>query len=64
MNESVNTVDAMGVIEESDSLAPKQRAYWQSVIEHDMCDNDKPKDYLTLDEFEQKLTAAAIKLYA
>ena len=64
MNGSVNTLDVMGAIEEPNSLAPKQRAYWQSVIERDRCDKDKAKNYLTLDEFEQKLTAAAIKLYA
>ena len=46
------------------NLTPEQRSYWDSVIERDMCNGDKTKSYLTLDEFEQKLTAAAIKLYA
>ena len=45
-------------------LTSEQRAYWESVIERDVRDRNKTKNYLTLDEFEQKLTAAAIKLYA
>jgi hypothetical protein len=45
-------------------LTPEQRAYWESVIERDIRDKNKAKNYLTLDEFEQKLTVAAIKLYA
>ena len=41
-------------------LTSEQRAYWESVIERDVRDRNKTKNYLTLDEFEQKLTAAAV----
>ena len=57
-------MDDTDVMETQGDLTPEQKAYWQSVIERDMRDRDKPKNYLTLDEFEKKLTAAAIKLYA
>lgn len=64
INTFVDTKDDTDVMEMQDDLTPEQRAYWESVIERDMRDRDKTKNYLTLDEFEQKLTAAAIKLYA
>ena len=64
MNTFVDTLDDTDVMERQDDLTPEQRAYWESVIERDMRDRDKPKNFLTLDEFEQKLTAAAFKLYA
>ena len=64
MNTFVETMDDTDVIEMQGDLIPEQRSYWKSVIERDMRDRDKAKNYLTLDEFEQKLTAAAIKLYA
>ncbi len=64
MNTFVDTLDDTDVMEMQGDLTPEQRAYWESVIERDMRDRNKTKNYLTLDEFEQKLTAAAIKLYA
>lgn len=64
MNTFVDTMDDSDVMEMQDDLSSEQRAYWESVIERDMRDRDKTKNHLTLDEFEQKLTAAAIKLYA
>lgn len=64
MNTFVETMDDTDVMEMQGDLTPEQCAYWKSVIERDMRDRDKAKNYLTLDEFEQKLTAAAIKLYA
>ena len=57
-------MDDTDVMEMQGDLTPEQRAYWESVTERDMRNRDKDKNYLTLDEFEQKLTAAAIKLYA
>lgn len=63
-NTFVDTMDDTDVMEMQDKLSPEQRAYWESVIERDVRDRDEKKNYLTLDEFEQKLTAAAIKLYA
>lgn len=63
-NTFVDTLDDIDVMEMQDELSPEQRAYWESVIERDVRDRDENKNYLTLDEFEQKLTAAAIKLYA
>lgn len=63
-NTFVDTLDDIDVMEMQDELSPEQRAYWKSVIERDVRDRDENKNYLTLDEFEQKLTAAAIKLYA
>ena len=64
MNTFVETMDDTDVMEMQGDLTPEQRAYWESVTERDMRNRDKDKNYLTLDEFEQKLTAAAIKLYA
>ena len=64
MNTFVDTLDDTDVMEMQGDLTSEQRAYWESVIERDMRDRNKTKNYLTLDEFEQKLTAAAIKLYA
>jgi len=64
MNTFVDIMDDADVLEMQGNLTPEQRSYWDSVIERDMRDGDKTKSYLTLDEFEQKLTAAAIKLYA
>lgn len=64
MNTFVDTIDDTDVMEMQGNLALEQRAYWESVIERDLRDRDKTKNYLTLDEFEQKLAAAAIKLYA
>ena len=64
MNTFVEAMDDTDVMEMQGDLTPEQRSYWDSVIERDMRDRDKDKNYLTLDEFEQKLTAAAIKLYA
>ena len=63
-NTFVDTLDGTDVMEMQGDLTPEQRAYWESVTERDMRNRDKDKNYLTLDEFEQKLTAAAIKLYA
>lgn len=63
-NTFVDTLDDIDVMEMQDELSPEQRAYWESVIERDVRDRNENKNYLTLDEFEQKLTAAAIKLYA
>ncbi len=62
MNTIVETQDDIDVMEMQDELTPEQKSYWKSVIERDMQERDKPKTYLTLDEFEQKMTAAAIKL--
>lgn len=64
MNTFVDIIDEADVMEMQGNLTPEQRSYWDSVIERDMRDGNKTKSYLTLDEFEQKLTAAAIKLYA
>jgi phage terminase large subunit len=64
MNTFVDIMDDADVMEMQGNLTTEQRSYWDSVIERDMRDRDKTKSYLTLDEFEQKLTAAAIKLYA
>lgn len=64
MNTFVDTLDDTDVMEMQGNLTSEQRAYWESVIERDVRDRNKTKNYLTLDEFEQKLTAAAIKLYA
>jgi len=64
MNTFVDIMDDADVVEMQGNLTPEQRSYWDSVIERDMRVGDKTKSYLTLDEFEQKLTAAAIKLYA
>ena len=64
MNTFVDTLDDTDVMEMQGDLTSEQRAYWESVIERDVRDRNKTKNYLTLDEFEQKLTAAAIKLYA
>ena len=64
MNTFVDIMDDADVLEMQGNLTPEQRSYWDSVIERDKCNGDKTKSYLTLDEFEQKLTAAAIKLYA
>ena len=64
MNTFVDIMDDADVLEMQGNLTPEQRSYWDSVIERDMRDGNKTKSYLTLDEFEQKLTAAAIKLYA
>jgi len=64
MNTFVDTLDDTDVMEMQGDLTSGQRAYWESVIERDVRDRNKTKNYLTLDEFEQKLTAAAIKLYA
>ena len=64
MNTFVDTMDDTDVMEMQEGLTPEQRAYWESVIKRDMRDRDESKNYLTLDEFEQKLSAAAIKLYA
>ena len=64
MNTFVDTTEDTDVLEMKGDLTPEQLAYWESVIERDIRDKNKAKNYLTLDEFEQKLTAAAIKLYA
>ena len=64
MNTFVDIIDEADVMEMQGNLTPEQRSYWDSVIERDMRDGNKTKSYLTLDEFEQKLTVAAIKLYA
>lgn len=64
MSTFVDTLDDPDVIETHDGLSLEQRAYWESLIKRDMRDRGKPKNHLTLDEFYQKLTTAAIKLYA
>ena len=46
--------------EVQDDLTPEQRAYWEASIERDMRDiaEDKPKKYITLEQFGKELMAA------
>ena len=49
-----------------DDLTPEQRAYWEASIERDLRDiaEGKPRKYISLDEFEEKLIEAVRKIYA
>ena len=66
MTTFIDTFEEIDVAALQDDLTPEQRAYWEASIERDMRNiaEEKPKKYLTLDEFEKKMMDALHKLYA
>ena len=66
MTTFIDTLEETDIAALQDDLTPEERARWETIIEQDMRDIEegKPKNYLTLDEFEKKLIDAVHKLYA
>ena len=66
MNTTVDTEEKVDFDTLQDDLTSEQRAYWEASIERDLrnIEEEKPRNYLTLDEFEKKLIEAVHKIYA
>ena len=60
MTTFIDTLEEAIATEVQDDLTPEERAYWEASIERDMRDiaEGKPKKYITLEQFGQKLMAA------
>lgn len=60
MTTFADTMEETVATEVQDDLTPEQRAYWEASIERDMRDiaEDKPKKYITLEQFGKELMAA------
>ena len=66
MNTTIETEEKTDFEAVEDDLTPEQRAYWEASIERDLRDiaEGKPRKYISLDEFEEKLIEAVRKIYA
>lgn len=66
MTTFIDTLEETDITALQDDLTPEERARWEAIIERDLRERaeGKPKNYLTLDEFEKKLIDAVHKLYA
>lgn len=66
MKTTVETEEKIDFEAIEDELTPEQKAYWEASIERDLRDiaEGKPRKYISLDEFEEKLIEAVRKIYA
>jgi len=58
MESVIDTIEEIDLATMQDELTPEQRAYWLKSIERDKRNMDKPKKYITLEQFGQELMAA------